>query len=114
MRQFKITFFVLMTSIFFGMNALYASSPMNGELKKEISRAISYPSGLHQINEQEMVWVRFQVESCGVITVLDIDSSNDDFKSYVLKKLSALRFNPEEYSGEEQFMKFTFKKEQAS
>ncbi len=113
MQQFKITFFVLMSILFFGMSA-QAGSPMNGGLKKEISRAISYPSGLQQINEQEMVWVRFQVESCGVITVLDIDSSNDDFKSYVLRKLSALRFNPEEYSGEEQFMKFTFKKEQAS
>lgn len=86
---------------------------MNSELKREISRVISYPSGLQQVNSQEMVWVRFQVESCGLITILDIDSSNEEFKSYVMRKLIALRFSPEEFSGEEQFMKFTFKKENA-
>lgn len=113
MQQFKITFFVTMFTLFVGINSARAGEPMNGELKREISRVISYPSGLQQMNVQEMVWVRFQVESCGVITILDIDSSNEEFKSYVMRKLIALRFSPEEFSGEEQFMKFTFRKENA-
>lgn len=113
MQQFKITFFVAMIALFIGINSAFAGDPMNSELKREISRVISYPSGLQQVNSQEMVWVRFQVESCGLITILDIDSSNEEFKSYVMRKLIALRFSPEEFSGEEQFMKFTFKKENA-
>lgn len=77
------------------------------EVRKEISRLISYPGSLKPTHDVEVVLVSFRIESCGMITVLESNASNQEFRNYVIRKLEGMRF---ESSGEEvHHMRFVFR-----
>lgn len=78
----------------------------NTEIRKEVSRAIGYPSALSNSHDTEMVLVSFEVEPCGMITILETNSSNKEFETYVLNKLQGMHFDASE--GAFLNMKFTF------
>lgn len=70
---------------------------------------ITYPESVHATHDVEVVLVSFRVESCGMITVLETNSSSDAFRNYVVNKLESMRFD----GSTEQIhhMRFTFKKD---
>lgn len=75
---------------------------------KKISRMITYPESVEATHDVEVVLVSFRLESCGMITVLETNSSSDAFRNYVVSKLEAMRFDGR--AEEVHHMRFTFKK----
>jgi hypothetical protein len=78
-------------------------------VKREINRTIAYPSNLKSNNAIEVVMVAFRVESCGTVTIDEVNASSADFAAYVVEKLNSMRF--ESGSGDQMCMRFTFKKQ---
>lgn len=77
------------------------------EVRNQISRAITFPENLTTHHETEIVLVSFRIESCGLVTILESNTSNPEFEAYVLRKLEGLSVS----KGEEHLhhMRFTFK-----
>lgn len=80
-------------------------SSADASIKKEISRVMGYPA-LTTSKEVEMVLVSFEVQPCGMITILESNASNKEFENYVLRKLRAMHI--ESADGAVMNMKFTF------
>ncbi len=78
----------------------------NASIKKEITRTMGYPVSLSTSNNVELVLVSFEVQPCGLITILESNASNKEFENYVLQKLRAMHI--ESTDGAVLHMKFTF------
>lgn len=76
-------------------------------LKKEVARSVSYPASIERHYDIEEVYVSFQTEPCGRITVLQVNASSAAFGDFVTRKLSAMRVAHQE--GEVFYMHFRFK-----
>lgn len=76
-------------------------------IKKEVARSVSYPASLVRNHDTEEVFVSFQTEPCGRLTVLEVNASNRAFSEFVTQKLSSLRVEHQE--SEIFYMHFRFK-----
>jgi hypothetical protein len=81
-------------------------SSTDASIKKEITRTMGYPEALTSQHEIELVLVSFEVQPCGLISILETNASNKEFENYVLRKLRAMHI--ESTDGAVMNMKFTF------
>lgn len=90
----------------------FASEPVSNsaKIRKEVRRSMAYPRMLEAQRATEVVLVKFRIEYCGTVSVLEVNSSNASFAGYVIEKLESMRFTVSE--AEELHMRFTFRSAQ--
>ncbi|WP_306640036.1 hypothetical protein [Sanyastnella coralliicola] len=109
MNRLICSFTLLLSMTLASSTAFAGGEPFstNAEVRKEISRAISYPGAIQHSNDVEFVLVSFRIEPCGLISILETNASNEAFEQYVVQKLESMNF--EGTNGEVHHMRFTFR-----
>lgn len=84
------------------------TTPESRELNKALRKQIQYPAFAKQEKMQGMVAVKYEVQSSGNISVLEINASHQELEAYVRGKLEEVTINDRSAEGIH-YVKFVFR-----
>jgi hypothetical protein len=103
---------LLLTLLFFAVSFSYSQTNEGDSLKIELKEALTFDKGNlpEKMNNREFIIFSFNITEKGIIKVIDFNSSNEEIKTIVMKKLSNTFLDPKLISSKIQYYKIFFKK----
>jgi len=100
---------LILTILLSGLSSMGNAPRGEGnELKKEIRKTVGYPDFAKADKLRGVVLVKFRVDEEGVISVMEINASDEHLGEYVTKKLESIHVEDRNAEGEH-FARFNFR-----
>jgi len=105
----KTLILTLVFAIAFAVNTFASGINPKNDIKKTLSKEISYPEFAKEQKLEGVVMVSFSINENGFINIDLTNASNEDLKEYVVGKLKNLIFKNSDKAESKYNMKFEFK-----